>query len=686
MKKLPVLFPVLFFFNGLCQNREIDSIEARLKAATDISEIVYEKASLVPRYYSAGRAKESLDLMDEAITTAQRGVSDKALGALHNSRGILHFYTGAMDSALVHFEKSIQHRKKANDMIGALKSTGNVGNIYLSRGQYEKAQGFYEEALKMEAALGIEEGKYASLNNLAAIYSNLNMNRKAIRYYTRSVSLSKKDNNYSNLSTAYDGLATVYREMDKYDSAFYFARSSMKLCAEAGDRNGYAYALHSLAITHHWKKNYDSAIIYLRQALPLVQASADARLMIGILGNLIGNFVMKGQKDSAMVYMQSLMPLYEQLNIRNLDPDMLKLSAEFYFLKGDLPRAYEKMKLYAMVADSVYRMQMSAKAAELQEKYETDKKEKENRLLQSENERHKATRNLLIVILVLALLSVIGAVIAIRRIRKAKMMISSQKALVEEKQKEIMDSINYARRIQYALLASDQLLKKHLPQHFVFFKPKAVVSGDFYWASSTNDGFAVVTGDCTGHGVPGAFMSLLNITKLSQVINELKITRPDLVFNKVRDEIVKVLNPEGAAEAAAKDGMDAVLCKFRSDKPALEYAAANNSIYVVRNKQLIVCKADKMPVGKGNDDNQSFTYNEIHLEKEDMVYMFTDGFADQFGGPLGKKFKYKQFEQLLVSISHEEMGKQRAALENTFERWRGSLEQIDDVCVVGVRV
>lgn len=262
--------------------------------------------------------------------------------------------------------------------------------------------------------------------------------------------------------------------------------------------------------------------------------------------------------------------------------------------------------------------------------------------------------------------------------------IVKQKDIIEEKQKEILDSINYAKRIQFSLLASDALLSNNFSEHFVLFKPKDVVSGDFYWATPTPDGFVFITADCTGHGVPGAFMSLLNISKLGQAVNENKITRPDLILNNIRTEIIKALNTEGSEES--KDGMDAVLCKLDLKSMKLQYAAANNSFYIIRNSELLTCKADKMPVGKGHDDSISFTFNEIELKKGDVIYTFTDGYADQFGGPKGKKFKYKQLEDILMSICLLSMPEQLAILSQKFEDWKAELDQVDDVLIIGVKV
>jgi serine phosphatase RsbU (regulator of sigma subunit) len=263
--------------------------------------------------------------------------------------------------------------------------------------------------------------------------------------------------------------------------------------------------------------------------------------------------------------------------------------------------------------------------------------------------------------------------------------IETQKQLVDIKQKEILDSINYAKRIQTALMASNRILTENLGEHFILFKPKDIVAGDFYWAAPLSDGFMYITADSTGHGVPGAFMSVLNISKLNDAINQKRISRPDLVLNEVKTEIVKALNPDDSLEET-KDGMDATLCKLDLKNMKLQYAAANNSFCIVRNNELLVCKADKMPVGKTSGLNMPFTLNEIKLEKNDMIYTFTDGYCDQFGGPQGKKLKLKKMREILLSVANMAIDKQREIIRQNFLDWKGELEQVDDVLVIGVRV
>ena len=271
------------------------------------------------------------------------------------------------------------------------------------------------------------------------------------------------------------------------------------------------------------------------------------------------------------------------------------------------------------------------------------------------------------------------------KVRIATIEISKQKTVLEEKHKEITDSINYAERIQRALLASKELLDENLNQYFIFFKPKDVVSGDFYWAAKlSNQHFVLVTADSTGHGVPGAIMSILNMACLKEAVIQ-GITSPDLLLNETRRLIIENLKNDGSIEGG-KDGMDGSLLSFDFKNNILYMASANSAVWVIRGTDLIELRSDRMPVGKHEKDKTPFTLQTIHLQTGDVVYTLTDGLPDQFGGSKGKKFMYKQLKELLVSISNEPMEIQKQKVSDAFAYWKGDLEQVDDVCLIGVRI
>ena len=262
--------------------------------------------------------------------------------------------------------------------------------------------------------------------------------------------------------------------------------------------------------------------------------------------------------------------------------------------------------------------------------------------------------------------------------------VQSQKHLIEEKHREITDSINYAERIQRSFLATKEHLDANLNEYFVLFKPKDVVSGDFYWSATLKNGlFALVTADSTGHGVPGAIMSLLNISGLEKAIET--NTQPADILNSTRTTIIERLKKDGSVEGG-KDGMDASLTVYDFKNKKLFIAAANNPVWIVRETETIEIKPDKMPIGKHDRDSVSFTQQEVDLKSGDVIYTLTDGFPDQFGGESGKKFMIKRLRKFIAANAHLSMTQQKQLLENTFANWVGNIEQVDDVCLIGVRV
>jgi serine phosphatase RsbU (regulator of sigma subunit) len=261
----------------------------------------------------------------------------------------------------------------------------------------------------------------------------------------------------------------------------------------------------------------------------------------------------------------------------------------------------------------------------------------------------------------------------------------SQKQMLETAYVEIKDSIRYAKRIQNALLASDKLLKDYLKEYFIYYKPKDIVSGDFYWAQPKGDWIYMITADCTGHGVPGAFMSLLNISFLNDAISSSSFVAPNDILGEVRKEIIEALRSDGSEEGG-KDGMDCVLCAYNFKTRRLLFSAANNPLWICRDKKIIEYRPDKYPVGKHDRDHEPFNLHEVTLQTGDIIYTFTDGYADQFGGPQGKKFKIKQLKELLLSIAHLPMNEQKDVVAKTMRKWKKEVDQIDDILVVGVLI
>ena len=372
---------------------------------------------------------------------------------------------------------------------------------------------------------------------------------------------------------------------------------------------------------------------------------------------------------------------------------------KIYELKSDYKGAYEAFKKYKALNDSISSNEIKRKAFEKQVEYEYEMKQREMKLKQdlevTKNEITKRTQRNVIVIVVLAFVVLLifsfKLYLNFKQKKKDNDLITEQKKEVEEqrniigeKQKEILDSIYYAKRIQQALLVQEDELAGFIKDHFIYFKPKDIVSGDFYWATQKNNKFYLAVCDSTGHGVPGAFMSLLNMSLLSEAINEKEISEPHHVFHHIRNRLIELIGRDGQ-----RDGFDGVLiCIDQSNSGngrRITYAAANNAPVLIKNRETIVLEHDRVPVGK-SEKSESFSLFELSIQDGETLYLYTDGYADQFGGEKGKKFKSKKLNELLLEINLKSMQQQKAAISETFENWKGELEQIDDICVIGLRL
>jgi phosphoserine phosphatase RsbU/P len=267
-------------------------------------------------------------------------------------------------------------------------------------------------------------------------------------------------------------------------------------------------------------------------------------------------------------------------------------------------------------------------------------------------------------------------------LERSKHIIEEDRNVISKKNREITDSLNYASRIQKAVIPAEAEFSKAFPESFVLFKPRDIVSGDFYWITSIGEKVFYATADCTGHGVPGGFVTMLGLSFLEEIFLISNIRNPGEALNVLRE---KIINSSKTSQENSQDGMDITLCCIDKKTNILTYAAANNSFFVLRNNELLELKADKQPCGLFFK-SKPFTQHEFQLNKGDCIYTFTDGYADQFGGPNGKKFMYKQFEDLLLKNGTKDLKTQGQILESEIDKWKGDLEQVDDILVIGIRI
>jgi serine phosphatase RsbU (regulator of sigma subunit) len=394
-------------------------------------------------------------------------------------------------------------------------------------------------------------------------------------------------------------------------------------------------------------------------------------------------------KEALKYYIPSA-EILEELNHLNSSSITYGIIGDIYQDLGDYQEAndffHHKIKVEEKI-NSKFALKQLSDSIQLantnKEMSLTKENEEKQKLLKKEAEK---LNTVLEVGIALFILSFIIVFIQWRKTRSQNKIIESQHKLLDESHKEITDSINYAKNIQDALMTSSVYLSDVLPESFIFFRPKDVVSGDYYWVYKTpNNDIYFTVADCTGHGVPGAFMSMIGTSLLNENIIEKKVDNPGEVLGNMREKIIASLNDKNSSKET-RDGMDIALCKLNFEKMSLQYAGANNPLIHVRDGEINHIKANYQPVALTIGEKKPFTNHQVELKKGDMIYIYSDGFADQFGGPRGKKYMVTKFRKFLASISTLDIDKQNQLLAEEFDKWKGDQDQIDDVCVMGVRI
>jgi serine phosphatase RsbU (regulator of sigma subunit) len=606
------------------------------------------------------RNPDSSYIMYKAIIDKyEKGVPNTYIGTTIHRFAELDYIKGS--GFKLYFErnfKSIKIFESINDSSRAMQILANLARALAMQSRFREALHYIHKAYGYSIRHNYPELYVSSAIIMSDCYSQIGIHDSALAVLLPVEKSFPKEVDSLEIGVLYNNIGNAYCNSALYLKSAIYADKALSLFSRFPSHQEYDRAF-SLGL---------KAVSYLK------------------LGKL---------RESEKLYLEAI-EIFERLNqwtdLNSIYREMTELEIKLGNKEGSLT--------YFMKHDSIstliYNESNSNSISEMKTLFETEKKEQQNKALMLENNlSHQTIQKQRIITFViiggLVLISVFAIFIlrGLKQQRRANLIISNQKKiveqqkeLVEEHQKEILDSIHYAKRIQNTLLAHQEFVDENLPNNFILFQPKDIVSGDFYWATKHGDNFYLAVCDSTGHGVPGAFMSLLNIGFLNEAIKEKNILKPNDILNYVRKRLIESIGNDGQ-----QDGMDSILIcieTYESDK-IITYAAANNKPVVISDNLIIEHTADKMPVGKG-ERTDPFTLFQLNAKTGDMLYLYTDGFADQFGGPKGKKFKYKQLNELLLNVSNNSTNEQNLELISVFEKWKGELEQVDDVLLVGIRI
>ncbi|HEY0031456.1 MAG TPA: tetratricopeptide repeat protein [Bacteroidia bacterium] len=584
-----------------------------------------------------------------------------------NTIGASYQVRGNYIKAIEFYQQSLKIREQLHDQKSVAASLANIGSIYINIGDFNKALGYQLRSLKLAEEIGNKESEASALNNIGIVYNNLSEYEKALDYNQRSLKKYEELGDQQGIAASYANIGNTYYNMGNHSPALECQLKSMKLSREIGDKRGESTSMTAVGKSYMKQKKFALALEYLTKAQRIAIETEDLDAEKEVTFALYETY--KGMRNHSKA-----LESYERHVV--VKDSILKDNNQRQIDNKELEYQYEKKA----AADSVRN---------------TDERKVTQALIMAKNaqiDQDTTQRWALYGGLILLLLFGVLMYNRFRITSRQKNIIELKnketerhKEIIEEKQKEILASISYAKRLQEAILPPQSLIKQHLPSSFFFYKPKDIVAGDFYWLEASlrhTDLLLFAAADCTGHGVPGAMVSVVCSNALNRTVKEFGITDPGKILDKVSELVVETFEK---SESEVNDGMDISLCSLNKSTLELKWSGANNPLWLFRKNEFIEYKPNKQPIGKV-DAPAAFVTHTIQLLKDDVLYLFTDGYADQFGGEKGKKFKLSSLQKLLLSNCHLPMDDQMKAVEATLSQWQGNIDQVDDILVVGIKI
>lgn len=613
-------------------------------------------------------AKKNFDL---ALQTRLKVGDQHQIGLSYYQIGVFYSRQQNIPNGMKYHMKALKIREKLNDIDGLVHSYNDVGSLFYYQGEVDQALKFYKKVLNYENKISDKTVVAGAYGNIALIFNGKNDKKKTLEYLMKSLDLSRKHDYKKIISSSANNIGQFYQSEGNIQEALKYYHESLAMDIALNNTADISISYVNLSNVYYQTKDYPKALEYAKKSLHLAKQSNYPKSIEDAL--LMHYLIYKAMNKPALA-----LAYYE----RHVEQKELIHSKENQQAISDMKYRYEYEKKAA--ADSI---QSAGERQVLDAKLKQEKTQRyalyggislvglfglfmfnrfrvTSRQKKIIEEQEKATKK------------------QNELISFQKQEVEYQKVMVEEKQKEIIDSIAYAKRLQDAILPSAEFIDKYIPENFILYKPKDIVAGDFYWAEHMDELFFIAAADSTGHGVPGAMVSVVCSNALNRSVKEFGLRIPGDILNKTRELVVETFAKNNSE---VKDGMDiSLLCYDKKNNQVL-WSGANNPLWYIENNEWKEIKADKQPIGK-SDHAKEFTTHQIQLSHSVMFYLFTDGFADQFGGEKGKKYKYNNFKDLLFQVHQKDLAHQQHLIDSNFNQWKGELEQVDDVCVLGLKI
>jgi len=683
-------------------------------------------------YLFKGEYDKSEQFHKDALSLFLAINDSKGISGCYNNLGIIHELKGEFVKAIEQYKNSLKIHQKINNEAGIASCYINMGNIYQQKGDYRKSIDYYLEALKISEKNNKKEDAADAYNNIGALNEKLLVYDNALKSYQKALILYIELNNKDKMANALNNIGQVLYKKKMYVKALEYHQQALESRKKYGSKKGIASSNLNIGEIYLKLKKYDKAINHFNESLKLF-TEIDAKPGLIDTYNALGNYFKEIKKyDKAIENYRKAIALAKSIDYKPALEENYKHISIVYAQRKNFSKAYEYRLLYEAVKDSLTSEKNNNNIIELQMQYEFEKELKEHELQQEikQIKTREALKKQKIIsaslIAGLVLLIIIAFIIyRALRIKKAdNQLLREQKNEINQKNEElklyqeelisqkeylqkqkeqieqnldkiskqnqkITDSIHYAVRIQKALLPEKNKFDQLFKDYFIFNLPKDIVSGDFYWLKESRNKIYLAVADGTGHGVPGAFMSLIGISFLNEIIKNKNEYTAAEILNELRISLKNVLNGQND-QSKTGDGIDIALCVIDKYEKKIHYAGAYNPLVIIKQegneKELIEIKADKMPIGKYYKEKNSFTNHLIDYSEKDQFYLFTDGYTDQFGGVRGKKFLLNNLKNLFLKICTFPMEKQKYELQKNLNNWKEDFDQVDDILIIGFRL
>jgi tetratricopeptide (TPR) repeat protein len=737
--KLLISFLFFLFFlvqTSFSQSKEIDSLLVALKKLPEDTVKVNILNALAQTYINIADMEKAREYAVIALELAQKLEFKKGIGDSWNNLGTVYLHQAKHESSLNYYLEALSIRKEIGDKKGIGDSYNGIGNVYSNQTKFVEALNYLLESLKVRLEIGDQKGISGSYNNLGNVYKSLGKYVEAANYYLKSFKIKDQTGDKKGMATTCVNLGDLYFNQNRDTEALHYYLKSLRLREEIGDKRGIAACYNFIGALYERQGKYADALNYEFKAGSLSEKIGDKRLTLIAYNNIGLIYEHQGQFPAALDYYFKALKIAEKIghkrgmlesyngigniyekqgsytNAISSYTKALSTAKEIEYKKGiedtyehlssvhrmlqDYKKALVYYKQYREIKDTLLNKESSLQIAEMQNQYETEKKEHEIKLLNKEKnikdlelskrlselnkQRVISVASIGGVLLLLVLTLLLFNRYNLRQKANEELYMAYNK--IEEKNRifeslntQITDSIYYARGIQNAVLPDESEIMKYLPDSFVLFEPKEIVSGAFYWFSATNEKLFIVAADCAVHGVPGALMSIIGNTLLNEIINERKIYEPDQILNFLNKNITGLLYEKNVVQAEDKR-MSMSVCVIDKNNSKIQFAGANLPVYLLHNSKIQSIKSDHYSIGgMTGKEEKKFNIHYLEIEKGTILYLSSNGFNKQL----------MEFEEMLLSIQQSDMQQQKKELMNRLSAWKENNKQMEDILVIGIK-